>query len=58
MELICDEQGVPFDFGIDDSKLVLEVPDGCKAAYVQEWSYRFAGYSDYWDIMHAAMAKF
>ena len=40
------EDGQPFSFGVDDSVLHLEVPEEMQDEYIEEWSYRLAGYQD------------
>lgn len=45
-QLILDEEGVPYEFGIDNSKIKLEVNDGMGEAYINGWSYPLAGYTD------------
>ena len=55
VQLICSGEGIPFEFGVDDSKLYIEVPDNCKDAYIEAWIYPLSGYEDY-ESMYMSVA--
>lgn len=48
------ENNVPFSFGIEDSRVHIEVPEFCEEWYIDAWKYIFAGYDngqDMWDAI-------
>lgn len=49
-------EGTPFTFGIEDSKLHIQVPDGEKKDYIRSWTYPLTGYTDE-ASMEAAVRK-
>lgn len=46
LQLLTTGDGTPFEFGIEDSKIHIEVPEGCEELYLENWQYPMAGYSD------------
>lgn len=52
--------GVPFSFGIDDSRIHIQVPEGWEDFYISMWEYIFAGYDtaeDMWAGVEADLAE-
>lgn len=47
------ENGVPFSFGIDDSRLHIQVPEYCEDWYIDAWKYVFAGYDSAEEMWNA-----
>lgn len=45
--------GVPFSFGIEDSRLHIQVPEGWEDFYIDMWQYIFAGYNDSGEMWNA-----
>lgn len=56
-ELIVEEEGVPFSFGIDNSKIKLEINSGRGEAFINGWSYPLAGYSSRETMEEAVKAE-
>lgn len=44
LDLVLDGEGIPFSFGVDDSVIHLVVPEGFEETYIEQWSYKLAGY--------------
>ena len=44
-ELIVEKEGVPYSFGVDNSKIKLEVNSWMAEEFINKWSYPLAGYS-------------
>ena len=44
-DLIVEKEGVPFTFGVDNSRIKLEINSGMGEAFISGWSYPLAGYS-------------
>lgn len=51
------EDGEPFSFGIDDSKLHIEVWEFMQDDFIQDWSYKLAGYDDLESMREAVKAE-
>lgn len=52
--------GVPFSFGIEDSHLHIQVPEGWEDFYIEMWQYIFAGYDsaeDMWNAIEAELTE-
>lgn len=52
--------GVPFSFGIDDSHLHIQVPEGWEDFYIEMWQYIFAGYDtaeDMWNAIEVELTE-
>ena len=55
--LLLNEEGSPFEFGMDTDKLHVVVPEDRKEEYYNSWIYPLAGYSDLWSLYDAVMAE-
>ena len=52
--------GVPFSFGIEDSRIHIQVPEGWEDFYISSWEYIFAGYDtaeDMWTAVKADLTE-
>ena len=52
--------GKPFSFGIEDSHLHIQVPEGWEDFYIDMWQYVFAGYDDVgsmWDAIEEELKE-
>ncbi len=52
--------GVPFSFGIEESRLHIQVPEGLEDFYIEMWQYIFAGYDtaeDMWNAIEAELTE-
>lgn len=47
----------PFEFGIAEDKIKIQVPDGCEKNYIQEWTYPMAGFADQSDMEAAVISR-
>ena len=56
-KLMIEKQGVPFDFGIDNSRIKLEINSGMGEAFINNWSYPLAGYSSRETMEEAVKAE-
>ena len=48
--------GEPFSFGIEDSRIHIQVPEGWEDFYIEMWEYIFAGYDNVEDMWSAVEA--
>ena len=56
--LIVEKEGTPFDFGIDNSKIIsLVVSGGMEGEFINTWSYQLAGYSNRASMEKAVKAE-
>lgn len=54
------ENGTPFSFGIEDSCIHIQVPEGYEEWYISMWEYIFAGYDngeDMWAAVEADLTE-
>lgn len=56
-KLMIEKQGIPFDFGIDNSRIKLEINSGMGEAFINNWSYPLAGYSSRETMEEAVKAE-
>ena len=56
-ELIVENEGVPYTFGVDNSKIKLEINSGMGEAFISGWSYPLAGYSNRETMEEAVKAE-
>lgn len=45
-QLLGGSADEPFSFGVEDSRLHIEVPEGSEEIYLEQWKYPLAGYTD------------
>ena len=51
--LVLDEAGTPFEFGVADENLHINVPEGFETIYIEDWIYPLCGYEDLWSMFNA-----
>ncbi len=54
-QLMLDEEGTPFSFGVADENLRIIVPYGAKQAYLDAWQYPLLGYADEGSLFFSLM---
>lgn len=51
--LIRDSSDHAFEFGIEDSRIILKVPEGYEDTYIKEWRYALSGYENLEEVQQA-----